>query len=57
MIFYPATSALTTWFYAKRGMAFGIVVSGSSLGGVVYPIMIQRMINEVGFVWYVDTNG
>ncbi|KAK3074516.1 hypothetical protein LTR53_002998 [Teratosphaeriaceae sp. CCFEE 6253] len=51
MIFYPAMSTLTTWFFAKRGAAFGIIASGSSLGGVIFPIMVQRLIVEVGFPW------
>ena len=32
-------------------MAFGLVVSGSSLGGVVLPIMVQRLIVRIGFGW------
>jgi hypothetical protein len=32
-------------------LAFGLVVSGSSLGGVVLPIMVQRLIVRIGFGW------
>lgn len=39
------------WFNKKRGTAFGIIFSGSSLGGIVFPIMVSRFINEVGFGW------
>ena len=52
MIFYPAMSTIPTWFFRKRGAAFGIVAAGSSLGGVIFPIMVQRLIVEVGFGWY-----
>ena len=38
-IFYPAMSSITTWFFKKRGAAFGIIAAGSSLGGVILPIM------------------
>ncbi|KAK5119248.1 hypothetical protein LTR85_007862 [Meristemomyces frigidus] len=55
MIFYPAMSTLTTWFFAKRAFAFGIIAAGSSLGGVIFPIMVQRMIREVGFGWAMRT--
>ncbi|KAF2722312.1 major facilitator superfamily transporter [Polychaeton citri CBS 116435] len=51
MIFYPAMSSVATWFFKKRGMAFGIIASGSSIGGVVLPIMTQRLIDEAGFGW------
>ncbi|EMC95675.1 hypothetical protein BAUCODRAFT_131489 [Baudoinia panamericana UAMH 10762] len=50
-IFYPAMSTITTWFFQKRGAAFGIMAAGSSLGGVIFPIMVQRLIYEVGFGW------
>jgi MFS family permease len=50
-IFYPAISTVPTWFFKKRGAAFGIVAAGSSLGGVIAPIMVQRLIPEVGFPW------
>ncbi|KAK4539674.1 hypothetical protein LTR36_010437 [Oleoguttula mirabilis] len=55
MIFYPAMSTLTTWFFHKRAFAFGIMAAGSSLGGVIFPIMVQRMIKEVGFGWAMRT--
>ncbi|KAK5743502.1 MFS sugar transporter [Elasticomyces elasticus] len=56
MIFYPAMSTLTTWFFKKRGAAFGIIAAGSSLGGVIFPIMVQRMIVQVGFGWAMRTS-
>lgn len=41
----------STWFYAKRGAALGMVAMGSSLGGVIFPIMVVHLIPEVGFGW------
>jgi len=29
----------------------GLTVAGSSLGGVCYPIMLDRLFNSVGFGW------
>ena len=51
MVFYPAMSTVTTWFFKKRAFAFGIIAAGSSLGGVIFPIMVQRLIVDVGFPW------
>lgn len=54
---YPAlTSSLViaacgTWFLRHRALAFGIMVAGSSLGGVVLPIMVQHLIPQIGFRW------
>jgi MFS family permease len=50
-IYVPATALLAGWFDKKRGMAYGIATSGSSLGGVILPIMISRLIPQVGFPW------
>lgn len=33
----------------------GIMVTGSSVGGVVFPIMIGRMIKSVGYPWTMRT--
>ncbi|KAF5246703.1 hypothetical protein FANTH_6773 [Fusarium anthophilum] len=45
----PAMATATQWFSTKKGLAVGIVSAGSSLGGVIYPCMIPRLIEEVGF--------
>ncbi|OTB03782.1 hypothetical protein M426DRAFT_321497 [Hypoxylon sp. CI-4A] len=50
-LFYPTIAAAGTWFKRHRALAFGIMVSGSSVGGVILPIMVQRLIVEVGFGW------
>ena len=51
MVFTPAFNCATTWFFKKRGAALGLVVAGSSLGGVIFPIMIIHLLPEVGFGW------
>lgn len=50
-VFYAAMNCVGTWFFHKRATAFGIMASGSSLGGVVLPIMVTKLIPEVGFPW------
>jgi MFS family permease len=50
-IIYGTLGALATWWRARRATAYGIATSGSSLGGVVFPIMINRLIPRVGFGW------
>ena len=37
-IFYPAMSSVSTWFFRNRALAFGVMASGSSLGGVSFTI-------------------
>ena len=50
-IFNAATSTITSWFFKKRGAAFGMMAAGSGLGGVIFPIMTTHLIEEVGFGW------
>ncbi|KAI5459325.1 putative monocarboxylate transporter [Mariannaea sp. PMI_226] len=50
-IFQPALNTVHGWFDKKRGAAFGIVSTGSSLGGVIFPIMVTRLIRQNGFPW------
>jgi len=50
-IFQPGLNTMVGWFNKKRGMAYGILSTGSSLGGIIFPIMITRLIRQVGYGW------
>ncbi|GBE83587.1 major facilitator superfamily domain-containing protein [Sparassis latifolia] len=52
-IFNPAMAVVGHWFRRRRAYAMGIVASGSSVGGVFFPIMLQRLIPTIGFPWAV----
>lgn len=53
LLFVPTVSVIPTYFTSNIGLAIGIASSGSSLGGVIYPIVLNRLIAEVGFPWAV----
>ncbi|KAF5648913.1 riboflavin transporter MCH5 [Fusarium sp. NRRL 52700] len=55
----PAFGAVSQYFDKKRAAAFGIVVSGSSIGGVVFPIALSKMLNDssLGFGWSIRIMG
>ncbi|KAE8308544.1 major facilitator superfamily domain-containing protein [Aspergillus transmontanensis] len=55
MVMYPCFSCVTTWFMKKRALVMGIVASGSSLGGVVLPILVDRLMPQIGFGWTMRT--
>lgn len=38
-------------------MVYGVMVSGSSLGGVLLPIMMTQLIKRIGFPWMMRTMG
>ncbi|PHH67440.1 hypothetical protein CDD81_52 [Ophiocordyceps australis] len=47
LLFYPATSAISEWFNEKRGLALGIAISGSSIGGIFWPMLIEYLYKAV----------
>jgi MFS family permease len=40
-----------TYFRKRRALAGGLTVAGSSLGGVIFPLMVNNLLSEVGFAW------
>ncbi|GAM86507.1 hypothetical protein ANO11243_045210 [Dothideomycetidae sp. 11243] len=52
LIFSPALAAVGHYFQKKRGAAMGLVAVGSSVGGVIFPIVLQKAFyGKVGFGW------
>lgn len=53
LLFAPATSALAKYFTGRRAVATGIAIGGSSIGGVIWPIAISRLLEnpKLGFPW------
>ncbi|KAM0298098.1 hypothetical protein ACHAPM_008795 [Fusarium culmorum] len=50
-VMYGTVGSLATWWKARRATAYGIAISGSSIGGVIFPIMVNRLMPRVGFGW------
>lgn len=46
-----ALNTIVSWFDKKRGIAYGILSTGSSIGGIVFPIMTSRLIPSLGYGW------
>lgn len=47
----PAVGIPGTWFTKRRGLAVGLVTMGSSIGGIIYPIMLHTLGPQVGYPW------
>ncbi|KAF2267496.1 MFS transporter, MCP family, solute carrier family 16, member 10 [Lojkania enalia] len=57
IFFVPVMGLTTTYFAKRRGLAIGIVTTGNSTGGIVYPIVIRQLLSKVGFGWTVRVLG
>jgi len=59
MTMSPAMAATGQYFNKNRGAAMGLAVAGSSLGGVVWPIALGKMLNNphLSFGWTIRIIG
>ncbi|KAK4502647.1 hypothetical protein PRZ48_006073 [Zasmidium cellare] len=59
LITIPTTSVAPLYFQRNRAFAQGISVAGSSLGGVIWPIILDQMLNadNVSFGWTIRSVG
>lgn len=51
LLFTPAIGTVQHWFYERRGIATGIAVSGGSLAGIMFPLLLQALLPKIGFAW------
>ena len=56
-LYIPAVAVLPQYFTTKLGLAIGVAASGSSMGGIIYPIMFYKLIDQVGYAWSVRIIG
>ena len=56
---FPCMAAVSQYFHKNRGAALGATIAGSSIGGVVLPIALSKMLNSstLGFGWSVRIIG
>ncbi|KAB5592443.1 transport protein [Ceratobasidium theobromae] len=57
LLFLPAIGVISHHFARRRALAMGIVTSGSSCGGIVFPIMLNKIFQRSGFAWGVRSTG
>lgn len=51
LFFTPAMGVVGTYFSTKRALAIGIVTTGNSVGGMIYPVLVQQLLPKLGFAW------
>ncbi|GEQ67702.1 hypothetical protein JCM33374_g1367 [Metschnikowia sp. JCM 33374] len=53
----PLVSSLSHWFLANRGKAIGLASLGGSVGGTIWPLVLQALYSSVGFAWAIRIVG
>ncbi|CAG8178348.1 unnamed protein product [Penicillium salamii] len=51
LLFIPVASVVPQWFTTKRSLASGVSLSGAGLGGLVYSLVAEAMIRNIGLSW------
>ncbi|KAA8903589.1 major facilitator superfamily domain-containing protein [Sphaerosporella brunnea] len=57
LIFTPAVASVGHWFLKKRAYATGVATTGGSIGGIMFPLILQRALPAVGFGWAIRIVG
>ncbi|EPE26923.1 MFS general substrate transporter [Glarea lozoyensis ATCC 20868] len=47
----PCIASIGHYFLVKRGNATGIAMTSGSIGGIIFPLMLQKLFPTVGFAW------
>lgn len=57
--FSPAVACVSTYYRKNRGLANGLLSTGSAIGGLVMPIYVSKMIDNprIGLPWALRTQG
>ncbi|KAK0654740.1 major facilitator superfamily transporter monocarboxylate [Cercophora newfieldiana] len=57
LIFVPSLAVLPAYFSTRLGLALGLAACGSSFGGVIYPIVFYKLLQQTTFGWAVRAVG
>ncbi|KDQ61479.1 hypothetical protein JAAARDRAFT_54845 [Jaapia argillacea MUCL 33604] len=51
LLYVPVILWLPEWFYERRGLAGGFIFGGSGIGGFAFPLLVNALLQSVGFRW------
>lgn len=57
LMFCPVLSLMPTYFARHRSLAVGLAATGSAVGGLIFPAVVERLLPRIGFSWTVRTLG
>lgn len=48
-LYFPAMYVIDEWFIARKGLAFGVVWTGTGVAGATIPFLLQWLLDSYGF--------
>lgn len=57
VLYVPGLALVSRSFTTRRALALGIVTCGAPIGGIIYTIVFNQLIDEIGFDWTVRVMG
>jgi MFS family permease len=55
--FYPTVSSTQTHFVRLRSTATSIAMTGPTVGGIVFPFILEHLFARLGYAWAVRISG
>ena len=56
-VFFPCLQGPQQWFTTRRGLAVGLTMCGSGIGGLIFSNIVQACITHVGYRWALRIEG
>lgn len=47
----PLAAVISHWFLRKRSQAFALATLGDSVGGIIFPLILNKLFASVSFAW------
>ncbi|KAM3064946.1 hypothetical protein ACMFMF_011562 [Clarireedia jacksonii] len=57
LLITPSMGSVAHWFSKRRGLASGIAFTGGSFGGIIFPLMMQSLLPQIGWAWSIRALG
>ena len=57
LVFCPTVANVPRYFSKRRAVAMAIAASGTATGGIVFPLIAQRLMPSIGYGWTVRVMG
>lgn len=51
LILTTALSCISHWFKRRRGLATGVAMMGTSVGGIIIPLLLRSTLNRYSWKW------